>query len=182
MHEALRQLKRDAMRTITGNIHAFEDTLAGRHTVIAYAGDTVDVAWPRSCYMHLCGVRCDVPRSARHVGEAEYFYSHALAGTLPFDAIVIPEGGRLMKRKARVLPLLARLPELDLYAAMTRKHGLVLAVGDTDGMMTIGFGESGDVSTYVPGSNILFPRTLREQSVEKIAATAPVRVDSVSVI
>lgn len=169
----LMRFKRDAVTVVAANIRAFDNTLADRHTIISCDdGLRFDIFWSHWCYMHLCGLKCNIPQTeykdGRHPKEADWFYRTALSGRLSPRDICCSAGERLMKRKTEVLPLLNRLPDLDLTVVETGKQELYLAIGDR--RFAVGTLISEKDSPYVPGEKTLLPRTLRQQDVRRLAA------------
>lgn len=169
---ALAQLKRDLLAVIRPTALEYDHTLCGRHMLITCDDNyRVDVLWRKDCFMHLCGVRCNRPASmfghtAKAKGEAEYFYDAVLSGKLSPSSLVVPDS-RLARRKAATLPLLTKLPELELILVEAKRDYLSLAIGDE--RFTLGLAPLPDSNSELAGVPVMFPRSLRAQKVTAIA-------------
>ncbi|NMM95212.1 PBECR4 domain-containing protein [Bifidobacterium oedipodis] len=182
---ALVQLKRELISAIHSAALEYDRVLCERHMIIICEdGYSVDVLWRKDCLMHLCGVKCNRPpsefKSKTRRGEAEYFYDAILSNRLSPNSITIPNE-RFAKRKAKTLPLLSRIPELDLELVETNKDYLALAIGDE--LFTLGLAPMPDTRSEFVNGPVMFPRTLRAQKITAIAqpGTPPHKVANIRI-
>lgn len=166
-----RQLKQELIPVLRECAIAYDRLLCGNHTIMQCdSGLTVDILWGKENFMHLCGVHCNRPQSmfrnkGPHPSEVMFFYDQLIAGRLSPDMLTIAND-RLTQRKAKVLPLLARLESLDLKIVNTHATGLTLAVGDE--RFAVGLAPSEHKSRDT-GEAVMFPRSLRSQSIWNLA-------------
>ncbi|WEV75611.1 PBECR4 domain-containing protein [Bifidobacterium sp. ESL0800] len=116
----------DAVERLRPIAQAYNDFFLNRHYIFEFANTSIDVHWLKHHFMHLTGLRCDVPLQMRNSyrrrhlqvpSGSEIFYDFLLRNSFGKPEIKAGHNLEIINLKLAALEQLIRMPESVEYIA-----------------------------------------------------------------
>ncbi|WEV67348.1 PBECR4 domain-containing protein [Bifidobacterium sp. ESL0769] len=154
------------------------------HTIVNCAnGFALDIFWSKENFKHLCGAWCDRPgKEVKNTTEAEYFYDCMLSKKSTWRLLHFsPKNFSSVFAKSLVLPTaLDHSNWTSCKITDSTIAALAWLMGNT--VWFIGLGESNNESSYVKGTNVCYPKSMRKQNINVKSGKSQYPIQSVQII